>query len=322
MKKDDDRDVGKSDGCGVLANGMTTRVALAFAAAWILALGAGGAEQGDASERQPSAGERFRDCPDCPAMVVVPAGSYRMGSVAWENGRDDDEGPVHDVTFAAPFALGVYEVTVAEFGRFVAETGYSAASSCWSDESSSSWRNPGFGQSGGHPVVCVSWSDAKNYAEWLRSKTGEVYRLASESEWEYAARTGTTTPWPWGLGEADQCRHANGRDASTQGLSGGAGCNDGHSWTAPVGSYAANAWGLHDMLGNALEWTEDCYNGSYAGAPSDGSVWEDGDCTKRVLRGGSWSFGPSDLRAAFRARSATGYRLYIVGFRVARTLAP
>ena len=319
MKKDDDLDVGQSDGCVVLANGMTTRVVLAFAAAWILALGACDAERGDASERQPSAGERFRDCPYCPAMVVVPAGSYRMGSVAWENERQDDEDPAHDVTFAKPFALGVYEVTVAEFGRFVAETGYSAASSCRG--SASSWRNPGFGQSGGHPVVCASWQDAKNYAEWLRSRTGEAYRLASESEWEYAARAGTTTPWPWGLGEADQCRHANGADASTD-YSWKAGCNDGHSRTAPAGSYAANAWGLHDMLGNAFEWTEDCWNDSYTGAPSDGRVWEDGDCTKRVLRGGSWIARPSVLRSADRSRSAAGNRNDSIGFRVARTLAP
>ena len=308
-------------GAWYLPNGRTTRVALAFAAAWILALGADGAEQGDASERQPSAGERFRDCPDCPEMVVVPAGSYRMGSVAWENGRDDNEGPVHEVTFAAPFALGVYEVTVAEFGRFVAETGYSAASSC-NGGSSSSWRNPGFDQSGGHPVVCVSWRDAKNYAEWLRSKTGEAYRLASESEWEYAARAGTTTPWPWGLGVADQCRHENGLDDSLKDVFGKIGCNDGHRQTAAAGSYAANAWGLHDMLGNVWEWTEDCYNGNYAGAPSDGSVWEGGDCTKRVLRGGAYLLGPSDLRAANRGGGAVGNRYSVGGFRVARTLAP
>ena len=288
------------------------RVVLAFAAASTLAFSAGGTEQGGASKRQLSVGERFRDCPDCPEMVVVPAGSYRMGSPAWESWRLGDEGPVHEVTFDTPFALGVYEVTVSEFGRFVDETGYSAANSCAGD--ASSWRNPGFDQSGGHPVVCMSWSDAKTYAEWLRLTTGEAYRLPSESEWEYAARAGTTTPWPWGFGESGQCDYANG-NASTD-------CNDGHAWSAPVGSYAANVWGLHDMLGNAWEWTEDCYNASYARAPSDGSVWENGDCTNRVLRGGSWWIHPYALRSAHRYWEPIGVRADSVGFRVARTLAP
>ena len=282
----------------------------------------------------PRAGDRFRDCPECPEMVVVPAGSYRMGSPSYEQGRQENEGPVHEVTIAAPFAIGVYEVTVAEFRRFVDETGYSAYSSCWTyedgevkDRADRGWRNPGFGQSGRHPVTCASWDDAQAYAAWLLQETGEEYRLPSESEWEYAARAGTKTARPWGEGESGQCRHANGGDASIKERYSDwewavASCRDGHLHTAPVGSFAANGWGLHDMLGNVWEWTEDCWNDSYAGAPSDGSVWEYGNCAVRVLRGGSWFNGPSSLRAANRNRVTAGSRSDDIGFRVARTLAP
>ena len=237
----------------------------------------------------PRAGDRLRDCPECPEMVVIPAGSYQMGSPSYEQGRHDTEGPVHEVTIAMPFAIGVYEVTVAEFGRFVDETGYSAGSSCWTfdgdnewvDSAGWHWRNPAFGQSGRHPVACVNWNDAQAYVEWLSRQTGEEYRLPSESEWEYAARAGTSTARPWGEGESGQCRHANGGDASIKERYADwkpvvASCRDGHVHTAPIGSFAANGWGLHDMLGNVWEWTEDCYNRSYAGAPSDGSAWEHG----------------------------------------------
>ena len=264
-------------------------------------------------------------------MVVVPAGSYRMGSPSSEQGRWEDEGPVHEVTIAVPFAIGRHEVTVAEFGRFVDGTGYSAGSSCLAygdeeEERGRSWRNPGYDQSGRHPVTCVSWRDAQAYVAWLSRETGEEYRLPSESEWEYAARAGTSTARPWGEGQSGQCRHANGWDASAQERYSEwewvAPCRDGHVHTAPAGSFAANGWGLHDMLGNVSEWTEDCWNGSYAGAPRDGSAWRSGECSKRVLRGGSWYYGPSDLRAADRLRVTTGIRYGNDGFRVARTLAP
>ena len=280
----------------------------------------------------PQVGDRFRDCPECPEMVVLPAGSYRMGSPSYEQGRGDDEGPVHEVTIGAPFALGMHEVTVADFGRFVDETGYSAGSKCWTYEAGKTeertgrgWRNPGFEQSSGHPAACVSWNDAQAYAAWLSRRTGEAYRLPTESEWEYAARAGTATSRYWGGSESGQCRHANGADASLKSRYSGvtvASCRDGHAHTAPAGSFAANDWGLHDMLGNVWEWTEDCWNGSYAGAPSDGSAWEYGDCSRRVLRGGSWVSRPSFLRAAYRYWGTTGIRNGSNGFRVARTLTP
>ena len=288
----------------------------------------------DRASRSRGVGDRFRDCSECPEMVVLPPGRFRMGSPSGERGRHDDEGPLHEVNIAEPFALGRYEVTVSEFGRFVEDAGHTAGSSCmtyadgeWKSRAGFSWRNPGFGQNGGYPVACVSWDDAKAYAGWLSRKTGKSYRLPSESEWEYAARAGTLTARYWGEGESGQCGHANGADASAKEryldwkwpVSS---CRDGHVHASPVGSFGANGWGLHDMLGNAREWTEDCWNGSYEGAPSDGSAWEYGDCDRRVLRGGSWFYSPSLLRAAYRGRSATGDRSNVSGFRVARTLTP
>ena len=283
---------------------------------------------------QRQAGEKFRDCPDCPQMVVIPAGSYRMGSPSREHGRTGDEGPVHEVKIGAPFALGVHEVTVAEFARFVDETGHSAGSRCftykggkWKEGRRRGWRNTGFGQSDRHPAACVSWDDAQAYAAWLSRKTGERYRLPSESEWEYAARAGTSTSRYWGDSKSGPCRHANGADASLKGRYPDwpwtvVSCQDGQAYTAPVGGYEANGWGLHDMLGNVWEWTEDCWNASYEAAPLDGTPWGHGDCAVRVLRGGSWESSPSALRAAFRVRNSAGDRNSSIGFRVARTLTP
>ncbi len=273
-------------------------------------------------------GETFRECDVCPEMVVVPAGSFMMGSPSSEEGRDDDEGPVHPVTIAEPFAVGVYEVTRGEFARFVSATGHDTGSSCWTWESGEgklrsgrNWRSPGFSQTDRDPVVCVSWDDARAYVAWLSEKTGEEYRLLSESEWEYAARAGTTTRYSWGESASGQCRYANGADGST-GFDWAVECDDGYARTSPVGSFAANGWGLHDVHGNVWEWVEDCWNGSYAGAPSDGRAWGSGECGRRVLRGGSWLSDPRDLRSAFRSWYDSGDRFDCYGFRVARTLAP
>ena len=203
------------------------------------------------------------------------------------------------------------------------------------------WRNPGFGQSGRHPVVCIGWNDAQAYAAWLSRKTSEEYRLPSESEWEYAARASTVTARYWGDGESGQhCRHANSADSSLRQSSSDwpdwldqsswTSCQDGHVHTAPVGSFAPNRWGLHDMLGNVDEWTGDCYMPyrsrtlrGYAEAPADGSAWEDGDCDLRRLRGGSWYFGPKSLRSASRSLGRIEDHITNdIGFRVVRALAP
>ena len=241
-----------------------------------------------------------RDCPECPEMVVVPAGSYRMGS---EDGRSD-ELPVHEVAIGAPFAVGRYEVTFAEWDACARDGGCPRGEDIAEDPL-------GWGR-GRRPVIEVSWDDVQHYVQWLSRKTGEAYRLPSESEWEYAARAGTETAYSWG--DEIGVNRAN-----------CIGC--GSQWdydrTAPVGSFGANAWGLHDMHGNVFEWVEDCWNDSYAGAPADGSAWLRGNCNYRVLRGGSWLSGPSSLRAAFRGRFSTDNRNIVYGgFRVARTLAP
>ena len=278
------------------------------------------------------AGEIFKDCDDCPQMVVVPAGEFMMGSPDWEGGRDDDEGPRHRVTMPRAFAVGRYEVTVAEYRRFVRETGSSKGSGCyvwdrkWKKEAGRSWENPGFSQGSFEPVVCVSWEDAQAYAGWLSDKTGKEYRLLSEAEWEYAARAGTRTSRYWGNSEEAQCKHANGADQTAKSRYShwtAAACRDGAVHTANVGSYGANRFGLSDMLGNVSEWVEDCWHGNYEGAPEDGSAWvSGGDCERRVLRGGSWVSGPWFLRSANRFRNSPGSRGSYGGFRIARTLTP
>ena len=235
-------------------------------------------------------GTVFRDCPTCPELVVVPAGRFRMGCVS---GRDcyDSQQPVHEVELAS-FALGVYEVTFEEYDRFVQATGH---------------RRPGDGGwgRGGRPVIDVSWEDAAAYVAWLSRETGESYRLPSESEWEYAARAGTTTRYSWGqdigrnLANCDGCRSRWDDDQ-----------------TAPAGSFAANGWGLHDMHGNVWEWVADCWHENYARAPRDGTAWTSGgNCGRRVLRGGSWNslsgepaFGVSQLPTMpARASASTAF---------------
>ena len=259
-------------------------------------------------------------------MVVVPSGSFRMGSPSSEQDRDSHEGPMREVTIGSPFALGVHEVTVSEFGRFVDETGHSVGGSCWTsegdednveDRAGRGWRGPGFRQGGSHPVVCVGWHDARAYLAWLSGTTGERYRLPSEAEWEYAARAGTTTPFHTGSTISTDEANYDGDYVYGSGREGVY-----RKRTVPVGSFGANAFGLHDVHGNVWEWVQDCGKGSYAGAPGDGSAWESGDCSRRVLRGGSWLSEPRDLRSASRVGGNTGNRISNIGFRVARTLTP
>jgi formylglycine-generating enzyme required for sulfatase activity len=245
----------------------------------------------------PTVGRTFRDCDECPEMVVVPAGSFTMGSPSSEAGRYDQEGPQHHVTIGYSFAVGKYPVTRDEYARFVEATGHS----------NEDWRNPSFPQTGRDPVVNVNWDDAKAYVGWLGEKAGHTYRLVSEAEYEYAERAGTSTAYWWGDSDADLCRYANGGP-----------CN--HDGTVPVGSYPANAFGLYDMAGNVWEWTEDCWNRGYADAPDNGAAWMTGDCGLRVQRGGSWLNLPRSLRSAYHGGVNSFYRVNGIGFRVARTL--
>jgi formylglycine-generating enzyme required for sulfatase activity len=274
-----------------------------------------------AQERGLKPKDTFRECDNCPEMVVVPAGVFTMGSPEREGGRFPNEGPQHVVTIGRPFAVGKLHVTVDQFAAFVHETRY-VARKCW--------RDPGFDQDGSHPAVCLSWDDARAYVDWMAKKTGKPYRLLSEAEWEYAAR-GRTSPGAYprfwfGDEEKDLCRYGNGADQNAQErIAGGSGwaiahCNDGYAYTSPAGHYEPNPFGLYDMFGNAWQWTADCYHDSYKGAPADGSAWTAGACNGgHVVRGGSWYDSLVILRSAKRDRN-TSEDNYL-GFRLARTLA-
>jgi formylglycine-generating enzyme required for sulfatase activity len=254
-------------------------------------------------------GDVFSDCAGCPSMIVVPAGTFTMGSPPTENGRSEHEGPQRTVTIGSDFAVGRYEVTWAEWDACVADGGCSSAGpdGAGGDE--------GWGK-GERPVINVSWDDAQAYVSWLSRKTGKTYRLLSEAEWEYAARAGTSRAYWWGSSASHE--YANyGSDECCSGLATG---RDQWENTAPVGSFPANGFGLYDMHGNVWEWTQDCWNDSYSGAPKNGSAWTSGNCSRPVVRGGSWYFNPQILRSADRFSIDTWTRDKGCGFRVARTL--
>ena len=272
----------------------------------------------------------FRDCENCPEMVVIPAGSFTMGSPASETDHFDNEGPQHQVRIGAPFAVGKFEITRGQFAAFVNDTGYKPGDSCvilannkGVDTKGRSFRDPGFKQDDSHPAVCISWDDAKAYVAWLAKTTGKSYRLLSEAEYEYAGRAGTTTAYFFGNDPSRLCDYAHGANQTTKAQFPSlttADCKDGYVYTAPVGSFAANDFGLYDIIGNVWEWTEDCYHHSYAGAPHDGSAWTSESCEYRALRGGAWNRDPRLLRAAFRGGGLPDNRDGGGGFRVARTL--
>ena len=248
---------------------------------------------------------RFRDCAECPEMVAVPAGSFMMGAPEEEEGSSGAERPVHRVDIAAPFAIGVHEVTFAQWDACVAAGGCDGYEP-WSSHVGQARAN--------RPVTEVSWHDAQGYVEWLSAHTGATYRLPSEAEWEYAARAGTRTPFHFG--ETISTDQAN-YDGTTAYGDGGVGEN--RYKMLPVGSFPANAWGLHDVHGNAAEWTQDCGNGSYDVAPADGGAWEEGDCAYRVTRGGSWPSPPEWVRSAARLSVRADWR-NTEGIRVVREL--
>lgn len=238
----------------------------------------------------------FQDCAACPIMVSIPPGSFMMGSLASEIGRNPDEGPQHRVIIDYAFAAGKYEVTQKEYAAFVAATGGVAPP------------QPQFSTGPEHPVVNVSWNDAQAYAKWLTQTSGEHYRLLTEAEWEYAARAGIQAAYPWG--DVVGSGHAN---------CSGCGSPQEGKGTAPVGSFKPNAFGLYDMHGNAWEWVEDEFHESYHGAPTDGRAWTTG-APLRVRRGGSWYDKPDDARSAERTRHGPALRAHFNGFRVARNL--
>jgi formylglycine-generating enzyme required for sulfatase activity len=261
---------------------------------------------------QPGGGkaEWFKDLDVGPEMVVVPFGSFTMGSQKSEYGRGEDEGPQRSATFVDPFAVGRFAVTFAEWDAYTAE------------ERPSVFRNffgvskiPPDKRRGALPVVDVSWDRAKAYVAWLCYKSGKPYRLLSEAEWEYVARAGTTTAFWWGNSIAPEQANYDRNYTYGDGAKGSY-----LQRTVAVNSFLPNAWGLYQVHGNVWEWTEDCYHDSYIGAPSRGQAWTGGDDSRRVIRGGSWFNAPDLLRCAARLADVAEKQVSNIGFRVARTL--
>ena len=282
--------------------------------------------------------QTFRDCANCPEMVVVPAGTFQMGAPPGENERfnvsvneANHDQPQHPVTFAKPFALAKFDVTQEEFAAFAKANNFHAFPGCqtvvngvWQAQPQASWESPGFDQADRNPVVCMNQIEIGAYLGWLKRLTGKNYRLPTEAEWEYAARGGTTTAYYWGDDPKDVCAYENvgdqsyGEKYSTTGV---IPCRDGFADIAPVGSFKPNPFGLYDMLGNIFVLTADCWNDTYAGAPGDGSAWTAGDCTKVVMRKAAFSNPHAAMfRAANREAEGDIVKRNRVGFRVALSL--
>ncbi|MYH25021.1 MAG: formylglycine-generating enzyme family protein [Holophagales bacterium] len=257
-------------------------------------------------------------------MVVIPPGSFRMGCSS--SPCSSRELPVHRVTIPRPFAVSKHELTLAQWDACVDRGGCRLAARREDLRSGTGADEAGRGR---RPVVSVSWLDARQYVGWLSSETGAEYRLLSESEWEYAARAGTDTLYSFGDDPSDLCAHANHTeiaspsDDALDSREPVKRCADNvGDRAAPVGSFSPNGWALFDMHGNVEEWVEDCWNDNYSAPPLDGSAWRDGDCSRRVVRGGAWNFGPRGLRSTSRNQAEVDKRYANVGFRIARTLSP
>ena len=304
----------------------------------------GCASSGGDDTRKDSGSQTFQDCNDCPEMVWLKADSFLMGTAEQDRLIDPrtgkpatNDGPQHNVKLSNDFALGRYEVTVAQFAAFIGATGHETVDRCMEFSKPESfeirqdinWGSTGFNQAPDQPVVCVSYYDAAAYADWLAARSGKNYRLPTEAEWEYAARAGATGPYFWGSSEAQACEHANVRSAGADAISKrqavadkdpGFPCDDGHTQSSPAGSFTANAFGLHDMQGNAWEWVSDCNHKDYSGAPDDGSAWleESGkECRFGIIRGGSFLNLTERSSVTVRAGRPRGGAASNMGFRVA-----
>lgn len=298
-------------------------------------------------------GQSFQDCADCPEMVVIPGGSFTIGSPETEPGRTSTEGPQKKISIKQ-FAAGKFDITRGQWAAFVKVTNRPDIGGCawsflkvkdttikpWSNNPEASWKNLGFQQEDDHPVVCISWTDAQDYVQWLSQKTGKKYRLLTEAEWEYAARAGTTTAYYWGNEISHE--YANYGTDSTWGK-GVAQGRDQWEYTSPVGAFPPNTFGLYDMSGNVLQYVEDCFSPSYAQVPGNGTAYKEDvelkgltgrlsrmngqrSCSSRIVRGSAFADPPFMLRPAFRNRAPgpgftlETYRSGGVGFRVAREL--
>lgn len=265
----------------------------------------------------------FSDCDGCPEMVFIPGGEYLMGS-----DDSDETKPVHKVLINR-FLIGKTEVTKQQWKLFVSETHYTSDSNCMSFENGRysirgrNWINPGHHQSDSHPVVCISWNDAQAYIAWLSKRTRKNYRMPTESEWEYVARSMSSSDRHWGKSPDLACTYENVLDKAGKSLQGVTweyhNCSDGYEQTSPVGRYLPNNFGVYDILGNVSEWVEDTDHDNYDGAPNDGSAWTQGHSSwRRMKRGGSWFHKPERATAYYRARDIGP--IDHVGFRVARFL--
>jgi len=261
-----------------------------------------------------SVGETFRDCEHCPKMVVVPAGDNDIGEEEGTPDARENEFPLAWVRFQKPFAVGQYEVKRSEFKAFAADTKFKPDTPCNTDGvggKSASYANPALDQTDEHPVVCVSAHDAQAYVEWLSRKTGETYAVLSEARWEYVRRTETSVTQPPVSEDPDVLPEA--------------GNVRGENWlatTLDVGRYHANQFLLFDMMGNAAEWTADCWQHNHSKQPKDGSaIRDDGDCSARAVRGGSWDERAEESRPARRRKVDASLRDWRIGFRVMRVLA-
>ncbi|MCG8296368.1 MULTISPECIES: formylglycine-generating enzyme family protein [Pseudomonas] len=263
-------------------------------------------------------GTVFRDCAGvCPEMVVLPAGSFMMGTPDDEPGRQDDEGPLHQVTFAKPFAMSRFQVTAGEWDTYLKQSGAKVVDGDVRPGRHCTASKPMYKQGPRQPAVCMTYFDVQDYVEWLSKKTGKTYRMVSESEREYAARAGSTGPFPFPLdpdAEYEISRHANVY-----------GPKDGYSYTSPVGSFPPNAFGLYDMHGNVYEWVADCLHDSYVGAPTDGSAWgrstrQADSCKVVQIRGNDWGEAPIFSRSGNRNAMTPARPGDWLGLRVVREL--
>ena len=278
---------------------------------------------------------------EVPAMVRIPAGRFIAGSdpaetsaAHYPNENARREQPAREVIVARAFAMERTEVTRGEFARFVAATGWKPDGPCsflaegigaqWAADAAHDWRHPGFAQTDTHPVVCVNLADATAYAAWLSAETGRRFRLPSNTEWEYAARAGTSRATPWAAARAIPCRYSNLSDRARASAHNGGladpllyfACYDGYVATAPVASFKPNRWGLYDVLGNVWEWTADCLNPDQAGASGDTTPRTTGDCRSHIDRGSSWVNSPKYARFAAQHPDLAAARTSVLGFRL------
>lgn len=260
----------------------------------------------------PAAGKVFKDCKDCPEMVVLPAGTFTMGTPEDEVGREPDEGPMHEVTFAKPFAMSRFQITAGEWDSYVRQTGVKIADGDTRPGRECIASKPHYPQGPRQPAVCMDMDDIKNYVAWLSKKTGQQYHMVSEAQREYAARAGSTGPFPFPFDA--------GKDYSIAEHANTYGPADGYSYSSPVGSYPPNAFGLYDMHGNVYERVADCEHPNYIGAPTDGSAWVEPNCESYQIRGNDWGEAPVFSRSGNRNNIYPQTRGDWIGFRVVRDL--